>query len=155
MTVRFECTTHSAMPIQQLFDLARSIDAHTGSMAKSRERAIAGTVTGLIGLGQDVTWRAWHFGVPLRMTSRVTAMEAPSSFTDEQVRGPFAHFRHVHLFRRDGDGTIMTDQIEFSAPFGPLGLLVEKVVLAQYLRALIEDRNRFLADWDSKDSTAR
>lgn len=130
----------------QLFDLSRSIDAHTSSMAKSRERAVAGTVTGLIGLGEEVTWRAWHFGVPIRMTSRVTAMDAPNSFVDEQVKGPFKHFRHVHEFSSGADGTVMTDRIEFAAPFGPLGRIIEKLFLARYLQALIQTRNSYLTE---------
>lgn len=35
--------------------------------------------------------RAWHFGDPIRMTSRITQMEAPDFFVDEQVTGPFRH----------------------------------------------------------------
>lgn len=113
-------------------------------MARSRESAVAGVTSGLIGLGQEVTWRAWHFGIPLRMTSRITAMDAPSSFVDEQVKGPFKHFRHVHEFSESPEGTVMTDRIDFAAPFGPLGRLVEKLVLARYLKQLIETRNEFL-----------
>lgn len=52
------------MPKAGLFDLARSIDAHTDSMAQSREEAVGGVRSGLISLGEEVTWRAWHFGVP-------------------------------------------------------------------------------------------
>lgn len=132
------------MPRTELFDLARNIDAHKGSMARSREQAIAGVKTGLISLGQEVTWRAWHFGVPLRMTSRITELHAPDYFVDEQVKGPFRRFRHVHEFREDSKGTVMVDRIEFAAPFGPLGRVVEKLVLAGYLQRLIETRNRYL-----------
>lgn len=144
MTVSFECTTRTSIPKAQLFDLARSIDAHTESMAQSRERAVGGVTSGLISLGGEVTWRAWHFGVPLRMTSRITGMEAPDYFIDEQVKGPFRRFRHVHEFSDGVDGTTMIDRIEFQAPFGPVGRLVEKLVLAGYLQKLIETRNRHL-----------
>ena len=133
------------MPRSELFDLARSIDAHKDSMARSREDAVAGVRTGLISLGEEVTWRAWHFGVPIRMTSRITQMEAPDFFVDEQVKGPFRRFRHVHEFGEDSEGTTMVDRIEFVAPFGLLGRVVEKLVLARYLRTLIEARNRHLA----------
>nr|WP_246173049.1 SRPBCC family protein [Arthrobacter gandavensis] len=132
------------MPLEQLFDRARSIDAHTQSMAASREQAVGGVTSGLIEAGQEVTWRAWHFGLPLRMTSRITAMDPPCSFVDEQVRGPFKSFRHVHGFSRRDGVTTMVDHIEFAAPFGPLGRIVEKLVLARYLRNLIETRNRHL-----------
>ncbi len=134
------------MPKAQLFDLARSIDAHKDSMAHSREKAVAGVTSGLISFEEEVTWRAWHFGLPLRMTSRITQMEAPDSFVDEQVKGPFKSFRHIHEFSQDAKGTIMIDRIEFAAPFGPVGLLVEKLALARYMRKLIETRNRHLTE---------
>jgi ligand-binding SRPBCC domain-containing protein len=140
----FECTTRARMPREELFDLSRSIDAHKDSMAQSREEAVAGVMSGLISLGQEVTWRAWHFGVPIRMTSRITEMETPLYFVDEQVKGPFRSFRHVHEFSEDADGTVMVDRIDFKAPFGPIGRLAEKLVLARYLRKLIEQRNQHL-----------
>lgn len=151
MAVSFECITHTGIPKAQLFDLSRSIDAHKDSMAQSREQAVAGVTSGLISLGEEVTWRAWHFGLPLRMTSRITQMDAPDSFTDEQVKGPFRMFRHVHEFSQDSDGTMMIDRVEFEAPFGPVGRIVEKLILARYMRKLIEARNRHLAG-DSQGS---
>ncbi|CAM3161509.1 hypothetical protein PSET11_02039 [Arthrobacter ulcerisalmonis] len=145
MVVYFECITKTSTPREEMFDRARNIDTHRASMAKSREEAIAGTTTGLITLGEEVTWRAWHFGVPLRMTNRITAMQAPEYFIDEQVRGPFKTFRNVHEFTADHTGCTMIDRIEFQAPFGLLGQLAEKLVLTKYLRKLIEERNRHLA----------
>lgn len=146
MAVYFECTTRTSMQKSELFELARSIDIHKDSMAGSREDAVSGVTSGLISLGEEVTWRAWHFGVPLRMTSRITEMQSPDYFVDEQVKGPFRRFRHVHEFKEDSSGTTtMVDRIEFAAPFGPLGRLVEKLVLGRYLKQLIEARNRHLA----------
>jgi ligand-binding SRPBCC domain-containing protein len=145
MAVYFECTTRTTTPKSELFDLARSVDVHKDSMAQSREEAVAGVRSGLMSLGEEVTWRAWHFGVPLQMTSRITEMQSPDYFVDEQVKGPFRRFRHVHEFRQDPAGTTMLDRIEFEAPFGPIGRLVEKLVLARYLQRLIETRNRHLA----------
>lgn len=146
MAVYFECTTQARVSQLELFDRSRSIDAHTDSMARSRERAIAGTTMGLISLGEQVTWRAWHFGLPIRMTSRIVEMEAPNYFVDEQVKGPFRRFRHVHEFSHDNGVTTMVDRIQFAAPMGPLGVFVEKLVLGRYLKKLIETRNRFLAE---------
>jgi ligand-binding SRPBCC domain-containing protein len=128
----------------ELFARSRSIDAHMSSMAKSREIAIAGVTSGLISLGEEVTWRAWHFGIPVRMTSRITEMVVPERFVDEQVNGPFRHFRHSHEFLEESGETVMIDRIEFSAPFGAFGRLAEKLFLSRYLRHLIEIRNRHL-----------
>src|SRR5688500_13186594 len=98
---------------------------------------------GRTGVGEDLA--AWHFGVSLQMTSRVTEMQSPDYFVDdEQVRGPYRRFRHVHEFSQDSAGTTMANRIEFAAPFGPLDRLVEKLVLARYLKKLIDTRNRHL-----------
>lgn len=145
MAVYFECTTHASLPKAELFDRARSIDAHKDSMVKSREEAIAGVTAGLISLGEEVTWRAWHFGLPLQMTSRIIEMQSPDYFIDEQVKGPFRLFRHRHEFSENAVGTTMIDRIEFTAPFGPVGRLAERLVLTRYLTNLIEERGRHLA----------
>ena len=149
MPVSFECTTESVLHPARLFDLARDVSAHTESMSRSRESAIGGVRSGLIGLGEDVTWRAWHFGLPLRMTSRITAMNPSSSFTDEQIRGPFRYFRHDHEFTPRGTGTLMIDRVAFAAPLGILGRAAESLLLADYLRKIIEQRNVYLASIDS------
>ncbi len=147
MAVYFECTTWSTLGRWELFDLARSIDVHKASMAASLEKAVDGVTTGHIGMGQEVTWRAWHFGLPLRMTNRITEFSSPDYFVDEQIKGPFRRFRHVHEFTDDAAGTRMVDRIEFEAPFGLMGRLVERLVLARYLQRLIEKRNRHLAGY--------
>lgn len=145
MTVSFVCRTVSVLSREEFFNRARSIEAHVETMAASGEKAVAGVTEGLIGAGEEVTWRARHFGVPLTMTSRVTGLEFPASFVDEQVRGPFKSFRHVHEFAEHGAGSVMTDRIEFTAPCGPLGWFVERVVLRRYLERLIVARGVVLA----------
>ncbi|PNH81536.1 SRPBCC family protein [Arthrobacter sp. AFG20] len=144
MAVTFECTSRTTLGMTELFNLSRSIDAHKDSMARSREEAVGGVTSGLIALGQEVTWRAWHFGLPIRMTSRIAEMQAPHYFVDEQVRGPFLRFRHVHEFSEVPGGTVMVDRIDFAALFGLLGRAAEKLFLARYLRRLIEARNLHL-----------
>jgi hypothetical protein len=141
MVVSFELRTRSAMPAAQLFDLARSVDAHVTSMSRSRERAVGGVTSGLLAPGDEVTWRGIHFGLRLTMTSRITAMSAPASFVDEQVRGPFRRFRHEHAFRDEDGRCLMIDRVEFEAPLGLLGVAVERLVLGRYLRRIIEERN--------------
>jgi ligand-binding SRPBCC domain-containing protein len=137
----FRIVTDLPVPPERAFALALDIGAHLRSMAASGEQAVAGRTSGLIGLGESVTWRARHLGVVWRMTSEVTVLEAPHRFVDEQVRGPFARFRHEHRFERTADGTRMVDEIAFRAPFGPLGTIAEGLVLRRYLRALIIERN--------------
>ncbi len=145
MTVEFEARTEIHAPTETVFDLARDIDLHTESMAGSGERAVRGVTHGLIGLGESVTWRATHFGVPFTMTSRITEFDRPHRFVDEQVSGPFRWFEHQHLFEPVSGGTLMVDRIRFRAPLGPLGRIAERLVLGAYLPKLIAQRNDYLA----------
>ncbi|PSS44512.1 cyclase [Arthrobacter woluwensis] len=128
---------------EEVFGLSLDVDAHTRSMADSGERAVAGVTTGRMGPGDIVTWRARHFGVPIRMTSRITGYREPSHFVDEQLGGPFRFWRHEHRFTPDDGGTLLRDDITFAAPLGPLGRLAE-LVLRWYMPQLIRQRNEFL-----------
>lgn len=138
----FEVRTSAACTPAALYAVSLDVGAHVASMAASGERAVGGVTTGMIGLGEEVTWSARHFGVRWRMTSRITAADKPHRFVDEQVRGPFRAFRHEHLFEADRRGTLMTDRISLAAPV--LGPLAEPLVLVPYLRRLIRTRKRHL-----------
>ncbi len=146
MTVRFELETLIAAPPEAVFDASLDVDAHVASMADSGEQAVGGVTSGTMGLGETVTWRAKHFGITWKMTSKITEIDPPRRFVDEQLRGPFQKFRHEHLFEPVDAGTRMVDYIEFDAPFGILGDLTEKVILGGYLQKLIAERNDFLRD---------
>lgn len=145
MTARFACVSLIPAPPASAFALSLSIDLHLGSMAASGERAVGARIAGVLGPGEEVTWRARHFGVAWTMTSRITAYEPAARFVDEQVRGPFRFFRHEHLFAGAPGGTRMTDRIEFAAPVPLAGRAAERLVLERYLRRLIERRNAYLA----------
>jgi ligand-binding SRPBCC domain-containing protein len=137
-------TTDIEAPAERCFDLSRDIDVHAGSMVASRERAVAGVTSGLIGLGQEVTWKAQHFGIRWRVTSRITEFDRPSRFVDEMRRGPFASFRHEHHFEQNGAMTTMVDVVDYRLPLGPIGVIADAVLVGRYLRHLLEVRNRYI-----------
>src|SRR5262245_62035929 len=131
---RIELTLHVAAPPTRCFDLARSVDAHTASTAHTRERVVAGRRTGLLNLGEEITWRARHFGISQELTSRITAFDRPRHFRDIMVRGAFSRFDHDHFFVAADGGTLMRDVFDFRAPLGPLGRLAESLFLTAYMR---------------------
>ena len=131
-------------PLERCFDLSRSIDLHKVSTARTGEEAIAGVTSGLIGLGEEVSWRARHFGVWQQMTSRITAFDRPAYFQDTMVRGAFRSFQHDHYFEeRDEGQTEMRDVLRFAAPLSILGRLAE-IPLKPYLRRFLQERNALL-----------
>lgn len=126
---------------ERLFDLELDMDAHSASLAASGETATTSTGRPVLGLGDEVTFRARHLGCTWTMTSRVTEHERPFRFVDEQVRGPFRAMRHEHLFDATGDGFVrMTDRMSVVAPLGILGEAVARLLLKPYLRRLLVTR---------------
>lgn len=131
-------------PIERCFDLSRSVEVHLAGNVHFGEQAVAaaGVTSGLLELGQQVTWRAKHFCVWHQLTSRITAFDRPTYFQDMQVRGIFAYMRHDHYFRGLGPReTEMRDVFAFAAPIPILGLIAEIFVLRRYMRNLLRERN--------------
>jgi ligand-binding SRPBCC domain-containing protein len=114
------------------------------STAGTREQAVAGVTTGLIGEGESVTWRGRHFGLMLQHTSRITQYEPPAFFQDVMTAGAFKSFEHNHRFQELEGETVMRDELRFSAPLGALGLMVERLVLRDYLTRFLLERNKFV-----------
>lgn len=138
VTVRVVTSIHA--PVELCFDAARDIDLHVRSLAHTGERAVAGKTTGLIELGESVTWRGRHFGVMQELTSEISAFDRPRHFQDRMVKGAFASFVHDHDFEATADGTRMTDTVSFSAPLGPLGKLAGVLFLRHHVRNLLVQR---------------
>jgi ligand-binding SRPBCC domain-containing protein len=141
---KIEISTLINAPIEVCFDLARSIDLHMESTKQTGEQAISGRTSGLIGLGEIVTWRAKHFGIRQKLTAKITRFEYPYYFTDEMVSGAFKSFRHDHLFSTVAGQTIMKDVFDFESPVGWLGNLANFLFLTRYMRKLLLNRNQVI-----------
>jgi ligand-binding SRPBCC domain-containing protein len=148
--VTIEELTVIGAPVGECFDLARSVEVHLAGNVHWGEQAVAagGVTSGLVGLGERVTWRAKHFGVWHTLTSEITSMTPPAYFRDVMIAGPFQSMEHDHYFRTlPSSETEMRDVFRFAAPFGPLGLLVEWAVLRRYMRALLLERNAVIREF--------
>lgn len=137
------------VPVARCFDLARDIDLHCRTAARTRERAVAGVTTGLIGLGDSVTFEGVHFGVRQRLSARIIEFEPPQRFVDEMTQGAFQSFTHCHEFWpypmdavvATATCTLMCDTLKWVAPLGWLGCIADKLFLERHLRAFLLERN--------------
>ena len=132
--------THINAAPEIVFDLSRSIDLHKISTAHTKEEAVGGKTSGLIGLGELVTWKARHLGFTQTLSSKVTAFNYPYSFTDEMVDGVFKSFRHDHFFEDKKGLTIMTDIFAYKSPLGIIGKLADIVFLKNYMEYFLKER---------------
>jgi hypothetical protein len=142
--IRLEEATIIEAPIERCFDLSRSVEVHLLSNVHSGEQAVAvgGVASGLVGLSEEITWRAKHFGIWQNLTSKITAMESPCYFQVTMVRGIFRFMQADHLFERLESGrTEMKDVFSIAAPLLLLGPLAEALFLRRYMLALLRERN--------------
>ncbi|GAB3533162.1 hypothetical protein GCM10027443_18190 [Pontibacter brevis] len=134
-------------PLEVCFDLSRSIDLHTISTKHTGERAVAGVTSGLIELGETVTWKAKHFGVWQHLTSKITEYDRPYFFVDEMVSGAFKRFRHEHHFSKIEEGTLMLDVFDYTSPLGFMGKMADWLFLKSYMTRLLSERDRVIKQY--------
>ena len=65
----------------------------------------------------NLTWVAEH-----------TGYDKPNYFADTMVKGPFWKWDHDHYLKEENGVTTVVDDVTYSVPFGPLGMLVDKVL---------------------------
>jgi ligand-binding SRPBCC domain-containing protein len=110
------------LPVEAVFAFfadARNLEAITPPWL--RFRVIA---TGEIEMrpGTLIEYRLRLHGLPVRWVTRIAEWEPGRRFVDEQIRGPYRLWQHVHAFEDDGEGgTVVRDRVRYRLPFGLAG----------------------------------
>jgi ligand-binding SRPBCC domain-containing protein len=136
---------------ERCFDLARDVGVHEKTTGSTKERVVeirkaSGQVetTGLLELGDEVTFEAVHFGLRQRLTSKVVAFDRPHEFADEMQKGAFKSLRHIHRFEQTDSGTKMTDVFDFESPGWIFGSLANTLFVTRYMAAFLQARGEEL-----------
>jgi hypothetical protein len=79
-------------------------------------------------------------GAPIRWRTLITRWEPSACFVDEQESGPYAFWRHTHMFEPQGTSTLMRDVVEYREPFGALGKLAHVLVVRRTLERIFDYR---------------
>jgi ligand-binding SRPBCC domain-containing protein len=140
-------------PIERCFDLARDPELHARSLAQTGERVVSRTGSGLLRLGDLVTFEAVHLGIRQRLTAQIIRFDGPHLFEDRMVRGAFRCFSHRHAFEQTAAGTLMTDTFAYRSPLGPLGALADRLFITRYLRRLLTARAAVLKQHAERHQT--
>jgi ligand-binding SRPBCC domain-containing protein len=131
-------------PVQVVFDAARDITLHCQTARHTHERAVAGVRHGKVQLNDEVTFEAVHLGVRQRLSSCISEFEPPHYFVDEMIRGAFKTLWHRHEFEARDQSTLMRDTIIWTSPFGPVGVLFDRLILIRHMQNFLRVRNREL-----------
>ena len=102
--------------------------------------------------GLIVTYRVRPFArVPVTWVTEISHVVEGELFVDDQRLGPYRFWHHQHHFAdipaaAGGipEGTEMRDVVHYALPFGPLGAVLERLVVGPRLRAVFEFRRGVL-----------
>jgi ligand-binding SRPBCC domain-containing protein len=131
-------------PIERCFDLCRDLEAHTRTVAYTKERLVGDKKTGLAELGDVLVFEAVHFGIRQRLSSEITEMVRPALFADIALSGAFQSLYHRHEFTEMGGRTLMRDRLKWTSPLGLLGRLADSLFLKRHMLRFLVTRNRNL-----------
>ncbi len=73
--------------------------------------------------------------------ARLTEVSSPHGFRDTALKSPFKAWSHRHDFLPHKEGALLQDVIEYSLPFGTLGVLVNRLFVSRDLDRLFEFRH--------------
>ena len=79
-------------------------------------------------------------GLPVRWRTEIVEWEPGRRFVDRQVKGPFRLWEHTHAFEERPDGTLIRDTVLYRMPYGPLGEIAHRVLVARDLERIFDYR---------------
>jgi ligand-binding SRPBCC domain-containing protein len=68
--------------------------------------------------GTQIAYKLRLHGLPIRWRSKISNWDPPFQFVDEQVRGPYRYWHHLHTFDEVDGGTLVRDSVHYAVPFG-------------------------------------
>ncbi|MCC7501066.1 MAG: SRPBCC family protein [Flavobacteriales bacterium] len=81
------------------------------------------------------------FGIPLTWVTRLDEVDAPHSFVDTQMKGPYKPWWHQHAFEVVEGGVLMRDRVEYELPLGAMGELAHRIFVRRRLKEIFDFRN--------------
>jgi ligand-binding SRPBCC domain-containing protein len=83
-------------------------------------------------------------GLPVNWLTEITNVQRPYCFVDEQRKGPYKIWRHMHAFKEINDGIEMTDEVNYAIPFGFIGRLANDMFVERRVNAIFDYRFKAL-----------
>jgi ligand-binding SRPBCC domain-containing protein len=91
--------------------------------------------------GAVIEYRLALFGAPVYWRTGIESWDPEESFVDSQTKGPYALWRHTHLFEEKGPRqTLMRDLVEYGVPYGALGRIAHALFIERWLKKIFDYR---------------
>lgn len=100
-------------------------------------------LTGELGVAEGArqTLRVRKFGVVMEWRAHLTEVQPPRQFRDTAEKSPFASWTHLHEFLPHPDGALLRDTVDYRMPLGPLGWLVDVLLIRRDVESIFRHRH--------------
>jgi ligand-binding SRPBCC domain-containing protein len=78
--------------------------------------------------------------LPVRWRTEIIEWRPGRRFVDKQVEGPFRLWEHTHAFEERHDGTMIRDTVLYRMPYGALGAIAHRILIARDLERIFDYR---------------
>ncbi len=96
--------------------------------------------------GTVIDYTIHLYGLPMTWQTVITDYNPPYSFTDSQVKGPYQTWIHTHQFAAQEGGTLMTDEVQYSVPFGPFGEIAHILFVKKQIKRIFDYRKKVIEE---------
>ena len=86
------------------------------------------------------------FGINMRWVTEISHVKKNSFFVDEQRFGPYKFWHHKHMFDVIDGGVKTTDLLDYSLPMGPIGRLLQPILIKPKIEEIFEYRRKKLIE---------
>lgn len=135
---------HVNAPIERCFLLSTHVDLVKRCLKLRLVPKKSSRASGLFKPGDQMTWKGWVCGIPLKHQGKVTRYEQPEYFQNSMERGRFQRFEYDHFFAEVGGQTLLNDKIRFSLPAGWLLRPMVEFLLLPYMERQLQRRLKLL-----------
>lgn len=97
-------------------------------------------------LGARLVWKARRWGIAQQIIQEVAAFDVERLVIIEQKQGPLARWVQAHHFETSGNGTRVTEKIDFDPPGGLLGRMISAGAILKDIEKLTAFRQQKLKE---------
>jgi len=83
-------------------------------------------------------------GITTTWVTEITHIKKHEYFIDEQRIGPYKFWHHQHFFKKQDNGIMAEDVVNYALPFGPIGNLLNSIYISKNLDNIFNYRENEL-----------
>ena len=102
--------------------------------------------------GRLIDYRIKINGIPFDWQTEICIWEPPYKFMDQQIKGPYKVWRHLHTFEDHNGDTKMTDIVDFLSPGWILEPIINELYIKHKVKAIIDYRATQIKKWAEEEN---